>query len=111
LSYASSYCVGLYEDNSGSPGNMIASSGVQNGVPGWNRASIGTQSVTSGQTYWLVFISQNNTIVSAATGSTPTKYMSYNWSSIVSAGMPTSTSGWSSWTLGAAANIYSTYCY
>lgn len=52
--------MGIYSDNGGEPGTLLAETGKHAISTGWHSASIPTISLTGGVTYWLAGISDLN---------------------------------------------------
>jgi hypothetical protein len=87
---ATNYCIALYSDNSGLPGNMLAWTGVQYAsAAGWATASIPGTAVSSGTAYWIA-VETESVMIHGAIGSLPVTYVSYPFSSIISTGLPAS---------------------
>ncbi len=56
--------MGIYSDNNGSPGTLLAQTGDITLVNGWNTGVIPSTSLVSGTDYWLVFcFSQEGSVV------------------------------------------------
>ncbi|MBN2753281.1 MAG: hypothetical protein JXR81_00305 [Candidatus Goldbacteria bacterium] len=75
LAAAGKYCIGIYSDNSGTPGSMLAWTGVKTAASaGWFTSSLSTPYIlTAGTSFWFVF-SANAWVP----GSTDAAYTSYN---------------------------------
>ena len=59
---ATNLTVGLYADNSGSPGSRLATGSVSKPTAGaWNTISIGSASVSSGRAYWIAVLGTSGT--------------------------------------------------
>ena len=66
FSIGGQFRVAIYDNGSSKPQNLLASSGVINGVPGWNYVSVGPVTVSAG-TYYLAFQSDTTTTLSMDT--------------------------------------------
>jgi hypothetical protein len=80
------YEAGIYADNSGVPADLIAQTGKINGAPGWNAVTTTAVALNSGNTYWLVAVSENPGI-SDLPGSGSCKYAPIYWPAFAS-GLP-----------------------
>ncbi|MCB8944950.1 MAG: hypothetical protein H6658_14465 [Ardenticatenaceae bacterium] len=54
--------LGIYDDNSGSPGDLVAETAAFTAGPGWNTQNTLTNPLLAAGTYWLAFIPDNNTM-------------------------------------------------
>lgn len=52
--------LGIYSDNSGSPGNLLAQTAAFNPVTGWNKENVITPVNLLPGNYWLAFLPQND---------------------------------------------------
>lgn len=98
LAAAGKYCIGIYNDNSGMPGNMLVWTGVQTAASGWNSANLpGPYTIASGTVFWIVFGS--DVWILGSTDAAYTNYYRYeagvtNISAIETAGTMPSVSTW-----------------
>ena len=63
--------LGIYEDNAGSPGALLAETAVFDAAPGWNEQITTSTPTLEAGTYWLAFLSDDNNLevgVEAGTG-------------------------------------------
>ncbi|MBN2754675.1 MAG: hypothetical protein JXR81_07395 [Candidatus Goldbacteria bacterium] len=109
LNVDSDYSIGIYTDNAGEPGTLLVETGIKNGLAGWNTADIGLTTLSSGEKYWLISITQNKGVRVCTSVNRGYKGYTYAWSDIVSDGMPSSLSGWISVSL-CEQKIYASYC-
>jgi hypothetical protein len=63
--------LGLYNDNNGAPGALLASTPASSLVAGWNTVLVSTPLVLTPGTYWLSFIPSSSTMEAAATDLAP----------------------------------------
>src|SRR5436305_8828068 len=62
-STAGSVVVGLYSNNAGHPGSLLASGTISAPVAGQNnQVTVSGAAVTAGQTYWIAVLGQNGTV-------------------------------------------------
>jgi Fibronectin type III domain len=59
--------LGLYNDNGGAPGTLLASTPASPLVAGWNTVLVSTPTVLAPGTYWLSFIPSSSTMEAGAT--------------------------------------------
>ncbi len=59
--------LGLYNDDGGTPGSLLASSRASTLVAGWNTVLVSTPTVLAPGTYWLSFIPSSSTMEAGAT--------------------------------------------
>ncbi|MBN2753282.1 MAG: hypothetical protein JXR81_00310 [Candidatus Goldbacteria bacterium] len=111
LESASDYIIGIYTDNSGSPGTLLSQTEIKSGTIGWNTASIPATALVSGSKYWLVSCSDSSSIKCNSTSDTGLKYGYYPWSDIVTNnGMPSSYSSWITDVNGGDVKMYAMSC-
>ncbi|PKL91497.1 MAG: hypothetical protein CVV21_07900 [Candidatus Goldiibacteriota bacterium HGW-Goldbacteria-1] len=75
MAAAGKYCIGIYSDNSGTPGSMLAWTGVKTAASaGWFTSSLSTPYIlTAGTDFWFVFSADE-----WVPGSTDAAYTSYS---------------------------------
>ena len=61
-STAGSVVVGLYTNNAGHPGALLASGTITSPAAGQNTVSVSSASVTAGQTYWIAVLGPTGTL-------------------------------------------------
>lgn len=110
LNVDSAYSIGIYTDNAGEPGTLLAETGIKTGLTGWNNAGIELTALASGTKYWLISITEFNGVGLCTSVSRGYKGYTYAWSSVVSGGMPSSVSGWTAVAL-CEQKIYASYCH
>ena len=89
---ATNYCVGLYSDNAGKPGSVIAWTGVQYAsAAGWATAPIPDTQVLNGTLYWIA-VETETEMIHGAVGTIPVSTVSYSFATIISSGLPASAS-------------------
>jgi hypothetical protein len=92
------YCIAVYSDNSGSPGDPLAWTGIKASPASgsWVSADLLTPlNVLSGVNYWIVYISDNcGTFAHTVTGRVSVNNMSIPLSSIESSGSMPSGVAW-----------------
>jgi Fibronectin type III domain len=59
--------LGLYNDNGGAPGTLLASACTSSLVAGWNTVLVSTPTVLTPGTYWLSFIASSSAMEAGAT--------------------------------------------
>jgi len=87
--------VGIYSDNSGQPGNLLASSTSFTALPGWNTTLLtSSTNVTGGNNYWLGIYANSSMLVGG--GMASGSYLTQTASSLPSlyGGGGSSTAGW-----------------
>ena len=96
FNYASDFCAGLYADDNGSPGSLLASTGVQAaGSTGWRLSPAGPVSVVLGEKYWIVAIARGpGPFLRQESEGSGFKYKAYSFDSVEASGMPEDSNGW-----------------
>jgi hypothetical protein len=61
-STAGSAVVGLYSNNAGHPGALLATGTITAPTAGQNTVSVSSASVTAGQTYWIAVLGRTGTL-------------------------------------------------
>jgi hypothetical protein len=95
----SNVIVGIYSDNSGAPGSLLAETAATSvSINPSTIALISPLNVTSGTTYWIISVGESSGAIISAGATGTTLYSAEAWAN-VSSGMPSSLSGvsWSTW--------------
>jgi hypothetical protein len=54
--------LGIYSDNGGNPGTLLAATAAFTPVAGWNTQNVQTPNLLPAGTYWLAYLPQSNTM-------------------------------------------------
>ncbi len=96
LTKTSKCIIAVYDDNSGEPGTLLASTGVVTGKAEWNRFAVPDTVIPSGQEFWIVCTSEVSAVEMYNSGAaTVYKHFEYPWSSSLAGGIGEHT-GWAS---------------